>query len=472
MNTVQVLQKMDRETKAEVFIVGGFVRDFLRKKNNQDLDIVIRGMSFHAMKKYLKRFGKVKEVRLARTNDSFTVKILLFKASSRDYEAQISLPRRRDRRKKTLIPASHNTLKQDVKTRDFKINCLYLPINYTSRKDVIDIVGGKADIVARRITANGSPSERIKESPSRMMRAISLAARTGYTLDKDVVNAIEANFSLIDKVPAEAIRAEFDKILMSKKPSRFIRLLYRTGLLSRFGPEIANCAGVQQDKRYHKFDVFTHLLYSVDNCDANHTIRLAALLHDIGKAETRRVVENNGDTKVTFHKHEMVSVKLAREFLRRLKYDKSKIDAVLDLVKFHMYHYTRDWNDATIRKFIRKVGIDDYYLHEGRISEFPLFKLRASERLGSGFKSIAVTDRQKDFESRIIEVYRESKGLDIKDLDINGKVLMEIFNLPQGREVGNILKFLLERVLENPEMNNELDLLKLATEYIHEEMRD
>jgi putative nucleotidyltransferase with HDIG domain len=468
MNTVQVLQKMDRETKAEVFIVGGFVRDFLRRKNNEDLDIVIRGMSFHTIKKYLKRFGKVKEVKLAKTNDSFTIKILLFKASSRDYEAQISLPRRRDRRRRMLIPASHNTLKQDVKTRDFKINCLYLPINYKSRKDVIDIVGGKDDIVARRITANGSSAERIRESPIRMMRAISLAARTGYTLDRDVVNAIQENKHLLDKVPAEAIRTEFDKILLSKKPSRFIRLLFRTGLLSRFAPEIANCSGVQQDKKYHKFDVFTHLLYSVDNCEKNHSIRLAALLHDVGKAETRRVIRNGGEERTTFHKHEMVSVKLAREFMRRLKYDKAKTEEVLDLVKHHMYHYTRDWNDATVRKFIKKAGISENYINSGKISEFPLFKLRAAERLGSGFKTIAVTDRQRDFERRIVEVYRESKGLDIKDLAVNGHKLMEMFNLGQGKQIGSILKFLLDRVLENPDLNNELDLLKLATEYIHD----
>ena len=460
MNTVEVLQRLDRETKAEVFLVGGFVRDYLRRKNNVDLDVVIRRMSLRNIKKFLRQYGRVKEVKLAKTNDSFAVNILLFRASREDYEAQITLPRRG----KMQIPDSHNTLKQDVMFRDFRINAMYLPINYRSRNDIIDLVGGRKDVMARRLTSNGSADERMKESPIRMMRAICLASRTNYVIDEEIIDAITNNVELITKCPVEAIQDEFNQILMSKKPSKYLRLLKKTGLLDYIAPEVSQCVGVKQDTRYHKYDVFTHLIYSVDNCDPDLVIRLAALLHDTGKPATRK--EDN-DGHVSFHKHEMVSVRLAREFLKRLRYDTRTARAVIALVKNHMYHYTREWTDAAVRKFIRKVDLTDEYLTAAKISTFPLFRLRAGERLGNGLKGIAVTDRQRDFERRLIDVFKESTGLSINDLDINGHVLMDTFRLESGQQIGEIKKFLLDKVLEKPSLNNRLELLKLTTEYLH-----
>jgi poly(A) polymerase/tRNA nucleotidyltransferase (CCA-adding enzyme) len=465
MNTVQVLQRLDKETKAEVFLVGGFVRDFLRRKNNTDLDVIIRRLSLRNIKKFLKKHGRLKEVKLAQTNDAFAVNILLFKASNSDFEAQISLPRRG----KMQIPDSHNTLSQDVRFRDFKLNALYLPINYRSRSDIIDFVGGKEDIANRRISSNGSANERMKESPIRMLRAISLASRTNYTIDDEIIEAIKLNATLISRCPAEAIRAEFNKILMSKKPSKYLRLLRKTGLLAHLAPELQDCVGVKQDARFHKYDVFTHLIYTVDNCDSDITLRLAGLLHDIGKPPTRNEVNTKDGVRVTFHKHEMISVKLARNFLRRLKYDIVTTRQVISLVKNHMYHYTREWTDASVRKFIKKVNLNEHYLKPETIESFPLFKLRASERLGNGLKNIAITDRQKDFEKRLLDIYNASHDLEIKDLKINGNVLMATFRIAEGEQIGKILKFLLDQVLEEPTLNNQLDLLKLATEFIHRE---
>lgn len=462
MNTMEVLQRLDKETKAEVFLVGGYVRDYLRKKNNTDLDVVIRRLAFRNIKKYLKRYGRVKEVRLTKTNNSFAVSILLFRASSRDFEAQITLPRRG----KTQIPDSHNTLKQDMRFRDFRINAMYLPINYRTRNDVIDMVGGRDDIVNRRLAANGSANERMKESPIRMMRAISLASRTNYIIDEEIIDAITLNASLITRCPAEIIRAEFNKILMSKKPSKYLRLLRKTGLLAHVAPEVNDCVGVKQDSRYHKYDVFTHLVYSVDNCDPDLVIRLSALLHDTGKYATRKETKEGG---ITFHKHEMVSAKLARNFLRRLKYDMTTARRVVSLVQLHMYHYTREWTESTVRKFIKKAGLTKDYLTKDRIGSFPLFRLRSGERLGNGLKGVAVTDRQKDFEKKILEVYHTTTGLEISDLDIDGNIIMNTFRIQRGTRVGQILKFLLDQILERPMLNNKLDLLKLTTEYLYKD---
>jgi tRNA nucleotidyltransferase/poly(A) polymerase len=282
MSTIEILQRLDKETKAEVFVVGGFVRDYLRNKNNLDLDIVIRNLPLRNIKKFLQKYGILKEICLSKTNSLFEVNIILFKAFEDQIEAQITLPRRSKRQ----IPDLSNTLQQDVKFRDFKINALYLPINYTSKKDIIDLVGGKVDIIKKRLSSNGSPNERIKESPIRMLRAISLAARTNYTIDYRLLNAIKINASLINKCPVEVIRTEFNKILMSDNPSKYLCILKDTDLLEHISPEINSCIGVKQDDRYHKYDVFHHLVYTVDNCDKDIVLRLAGLLHDIGKPET------------------------------------------------------------------------------------------------------------------------------------------------------------------------------------------
>ncbi len=463
MNTIQVLQKLNNETLAKVYIVGGFVRDYFRNKSNNDLDIVIRNLSLKKIIKFLNEYGTIKKVSLAKTNDKFVVNILLFKAYDIfSSEAQITLPRKG----KDQIGYCQNTLKHDSKFRDFRLNSMYLPINYKSKKDIIDLVGGKKDVIARKICANGSSNERIKESPIRMLRAISLAARTNYTIDSKLWEAIKINACLIKKVPADAIRIELNKILMCKKPSKYLKFLQETGLLKYIAPEIQNCVKIRQDKRYHKYDVFTHLIYTVDNTDFDLVIRLAGLLHDIGKPVVKQVIISKNTHHVTFYKHDIVGTKLATNFLKRLKYNNQIIKKVVTLVRLHMYHYTREWSDLAIRRFITKANINEYYMHIYKISTFPLFRLRAAERLGSG-KKIAVTDRQKDFEKRIIRVYNTSNGLNIQDLEINGNIIMETFKLKPGIQIGNILNYLLTNILDKPKLNNRLDLLKLTVDYLY-----
>lgn len=464
MNTIQVLQKLNKESPGKVYIVGGFVRDYLRNKPNKDLDIVIKGLPSKSIKKFLSKYGKIKSVVLSKTNDIFSVNILLFKAYDDPHvEAQITLPRKG--KNQTFGP--YNTLKQDVKFRDFKINSMYLPINYNSKKDVIDLVDGRNDIIERKICSNGSPTERVKESPIRMLRAISLAARINYSIDIKLWNAIKSNSYLIKKVPADAIRTELDKIIMSKKPSKYLKFLQKTGLLKHIAPELQKCVKVGQDKKYHKYDVFTHLIYTVDNSDFDLVIRLAGLLHDIGKPVVKQtMVDSNKKVRVTFYNHEIVSAKLATVFLKRLKYNNLISKKVIALVRLHMYHYTREWTDAALRRFIKKANIDERYMSLEKIPSFPLFQLRAAERLGSG-KKIAITNRQKDFEKRVIDIYKESNGLTIQDLDIDGNIIIEMFNLKQGIQIGKILDYLLNSILNKPALNNRLDLLKLTTDYLY-----
>jgi tRNA nucleotidyltransferase (CCA-adding enzyme) len=456
MKTLQALKRLQEETKAEVFLVGGFVRDYLRNKKNNDYDIVVRKVSTKAILAYLKKHGQVKQVTLASDNDIFTTELILFKGVGDTLVAQIILPRRG----KKQIADRNNTLRQDAKYRDFKINAMYLPIDYKSKADIIDVVGGLNDLRNRTISCVSDANTCLDMSPVRMLRAVSLAARTGYKIDSGLFNEVRHHVHEIKNVVPESIRKELDKILLSSKPSRYLKLMKTFGLLKYVIPELDNCYGVTQDSKFHKYDVFTHCIYTCDHAERNLVLRLAGLLHDVGKAGTRKRV----GSRITFHKHEMLSVKLAKAFLNRLRYDGRTKSEVLTLVRMHMYHYTREYGDGAVRRFIKKTNITEDML-DG-IGDLPLFQLRKAERLGNGLKSEPVTNRQRDFEERIKRIVRAGGALSMKDLDISGHVIIEAFGLTSGTEVGEIKEHLLDRVQKDKSLNTRIQLIELTLQYL------
>jgi hypothetical protein len=383
------------------------------------------------------------------------------------------------------------------------MNAMYLRITNKSSK-VVDLVGGITSIRRRRIETVGKPVDRLKESPIRIMRAFTLSSRLNYKISGDLIDAIRENRDLITLAPMENVRDELNEILLSKRPSKYLKLMRRLGILALIMPELYKCSGVQQDPRYHKYDVFTHCIYTCDHAEPNIILRLAALLHDIGKPDSRAVAKTEKGDRITFHKHEIYSVRHAQDLLTRLRYDKKTIKAVVDLVQYHMYHYTSDmwhctqdectwarpanqmkevpeycpwcmapikmrpgWTDAAVRRFITKVGINATNIDH--LGDLPLFKLRAAERLGNGLKKIAVTDKQLDFQERIIDVFKGSKGLTIADLDIDGHIIMDMFKMKEGQRIGEILRHLLDLVLEKPSLNERVELLKLVAEYLYTE---
>jgi poly(A) polymerase/tRNA nucleotidyltransferase (CCA-adding enzyme) len=209
--------------------------------------------------------------------------------------------------------------------------------------------------------------------------------------------------------------------------------------------------------------VFEHCLYTCDFIEPTLILRLAALFHDIGKPETAGKKAKD-KTRTTFHKHEVASSKLTREILERLKYAEYIIKEVTHLIRLHMYHYTSEFTDAAVRRFIIRSNINDEWIK--KLDEFPLFKLREADRLGNGFKTVSVTEAQRRFQRRIIDVFNKSKGLKVEDLKINGHDIISTFKLESSPTIDKIKKFLLSRVLDKPELNNKKDLLKLTTEYL------
>jgi len=243
--------------------------------------------------------------------------------------------------------------------------------------------------------------------------------------------------------------------MQSDKPSIALEYMRITGLMKYILPELLTGFEVKQN-RFHKFDVYYHNVYS---CDAapkdNYLIRLAALFHDISKPQTKREKEEENEGENSFYNHEIIGAKTAYHILKRLKFSNEEIKKISHLIKFHMFHYTDHWTDGAVRRFIRNVGLEN-------LTE--LFQLRNADRLGNGTK-IGIPKAFINFKDRIAKILEIDSALKVKDLEIDGNTLMSEVGLTPGPLVGEILDYLLELVLDNPEINEKQILIEKAKEY-------
>jgi len=448
---ISVLQKLGKDTPAKVYFTGGFVRDLLRKKEPNSIDIVIADYPMEDLVKFLKKYGKVKY------NDSL---YHMMTYSINGEEINISIPRRGKKR------AHFYTIKDDARYRDFTINAMYLPIDRRSKKHIIDFYDGINDIKDHKIKAVGNPRQVIQADPLRMIRAVSFAAQLGYRIDVKLFNEIrnrDISANIMEKLDADLIRDEFIKIILSKKPSKYIKTLSDLSLLRYVMPELDMCMGLRQNKEYHKHDVFTHSILACDNTDADIVLRLSALLHDIGKLQTYN--EDNTGGKVTFYSHEVVSAKLSKRILKRLNFDKEIIAKVVELTYLHMYNYEPDkWSDGAVRRFIKKAGITKENIDH--LDTFPLFLVRRADRLANGYTSKEVSHRQELFQKHIKDIFEKSNVFTVNDLAIDGHTLMKEFHLKEGPTVGHILNFLLSIVIDDQKLNTREILIEKTSDYL------
>jgi len=342
------------------------------------------------------------------------------------------------------------TLKEDLSRRDFTINGLALDIK---KKKIIDRTKGRRDLKKRIIRTIGKATERFEEDALRMMRACRFASTLNFKLHKKTYKAITELHYLTTNISAERVRDEFIRIILSDKPSIGLELLRETKIMQHFLPELLEGYGVEQNK-YHVYDIYYH---NLNSCNAaatltdNLTIRLAALFHDIGKSRAIRSKENNINT---FYNHEMYSYRMARAIMKRLKFSNSDIATTLELIKYHMFHYTQDWTDGAIRRFIRKT---DEILDK-------LFILRESDRIGSG-KRKGYSKIIEEFKKRIKKMKDEDSAFKIKDLNITGNDIMEIRKIKPSPLVGEILEYLMQLVLDEPKLNTKEQLVQLVKDY-------
>lgn len=340
------------------------------------------------------------------------------------------------------------TLEEDLSRRDFTVNAMAIHIK-NMETIVIDPFHGQEDLKNAIIRTVGDPAERFEEDALRMLRAIRFSVQLNMQMSDEVFTAIAALADHIHHVSWERIRDELLKMLASEYPAEALELLHDTGLLKWIIPELLEGKGVEQGG-HHITDVWVHSIDALRNTPSTDPIvRLATLLHDVAKPRTFR----SGTSKPSFHNHEIIGARLAKEIAQRLRLSKKDIERIYILVRFHMFYYQPSHTDAAIRRFMRNVGLEN-------IDD--ILDVREGDRLGSGARKTSW--RLEEMKERMIEQLHQP--FSITDLEIDGTILMNELGLHPGPELGKILNALFEVVLEKPEMNTRKILLEEAKKYI------
>lgn len=337
------------------------------------------------------------------------------------------------------------TLQEDLSRRDFTINA----IAYDGTT-LHDPYNGQEDLKNRIIRTVGNPSERFAEDALRMIRAVRQASEVGCMIDLKTLEAIQQSSALLPTISAERIRDELLKLLASSFPADGVLLLKSTGLLHYILPELEDAFDVQQKspKRHHIYDVGTHSVEALRHCPSTDAIvRLATLLHDIGKIKTYRKDETG---LITFYNHEMVSAKLARNICARLRLSKKQSEKIISLVRWHQFSVDERQTDSALRRFIRNVGKDNLE---------DILALRIGDRLGGGASETSW--RLELYKKRLEEVQKQP--FTVADLKVNGFDVMSLFGCKPGPIIGTTLAAIFSEV-EAGTLNNERDILleKLA----------
>ena len=478
MRQLKALRELQEQLGAEVFLVGGTVRDLVRSQEPNDIDVLVRNVEPAAFEEFLRQKGDLRLV-----GKSFGV--YLFRPKRHKCEIEIAFPRTEvstgEGHKDFAVHTDPSlSIREDSNRRDFTINALYLDIRHLhedgtfDKRAVVDFHNGFDHLRKRLVVAVGNPEDRIKEDPLRMLRAMVLVARTGFRLEGNTFGAIKRHSPMLRAVAFERVRDEFIKIMESEKPSRAFKAMQRTGLLREVLPELDECVGCGQNPKYHSYPVFEHLIYATDaacSISPRLDIRLATLCHDLGKAPTRQVRPGGaGPDDVSFHNHEIVSTKLTYAMMKRLRFPRELTEEVVALVRHHQYKYDRTWTDKAMRRFIRNVGISKADLED--LNAHPQFLVRQADRMGNELKAhLPVTQKQNDFQARIREVYEKSSAHSLHDLAINGEDLKAALKLEPGPVIGKAIRYLFDRVEENPDVNTRERLLQLAADFIQQGAR-
>ena len=336
-------------------------------------------------------------------------------------------------------------LKEDLLRRDFTINAMA----YNERSGLVDLYGGLADIDKQVIRCVGDAVERFEEDALRMLRAVRFSAQLGYRIDEATGEAIKALAPNLQKISAERIRVELVKLVTSPHPD-YLRTAYELGITAQVLPEFDLCMETPQRHKHHCYDVGEHILHSMLGVEPDKVLRLGMLFHDIGKPQTL-TVDPDGTTHNKRHPFE--GEKITRKVMRRLKFDNDTTDKVTKLVLYHDYDIAP--TEAGVRRAVNRIGEDIFPM---------IFTVR---RADIAAQSDYMREEKLAKVAYIEKLYREvlarRDAVTLKDLAISGSDLIAM-GMPSGRQIGETLSALLERVLDDPSLNTREILLKLYKE--------
>ncbi len=417
-----------KELKAhghEAYVVGGCVRDLLLGKDAADWDVTTDAKP----EEVRKIFPRVIPTGIQHGTVTVLMKHQPFEVTTFRGEGAYSDGRRPD------SVEFVNDIAADLARRDFTVNAIALD---PDDGRIIDPYDGQKDIARRSIRAVGVPLERFREDGLRVLRAARFTATLEFELDPETERAIAPSLDVYKKVSQERVRDEWVKAMKARRPSRAFDVMRTSGILGITCPEMLEGVGMEQNK-WHGYDVWRHGMECLDACPGDPILRVAAMLHDVGKPRSRAFSDKTKDW--TFYDHERIGAEIADPICHRLRFSNDERARIVHLVRNHLFHYTSEWNDATVRRFIRRVGqerLEDLY----RLNEADV---RAK---GKGDEpDLAALAALKEHVARVLAA---GDALSTKDLAVDGRDLMTELGLAPGPILGKILNALLEEVIADP----------------------
>ena len=441
----KIISEIAAENQQTVYIVGGYVRDLLMsRKAPTDIDFVTEQNGIELAQKIAQNINPKLKVSVFKTYGT-----AMFKYN--DLELEFVGARKESYTEDSRKPAVENvTLEDDQKRRDFTINAMAISLNKDNFGELIDPFNGREDLQNEILKTPLEPLQTYSDDPLRMMRAIRFASTLHFKIEENSLKAIATEAERIKIVSLERIMVEFNKIMLSEKPSVGLKLLEETGLLELILPELTALKGIENvDGQTHK-DNFYHTLEVLDNISQNTDklwLRWAALLHDIGKAPTKKLVKGIG---WTFHGHEFLGSKMVKHIFKRLKLPLGPdLKYVEKLVKMHarpISLITDDASDSALRRLLFDSGEDFEDLFTLCKSDITTKSNAKQEKFKKNFEYVA---------SKIKEVEEKDQVRNFQP-PISGEEIMELFNLKPGREIGILKEKVKEAILEG-EIENDHD---------------